>query len=67
MNPKQNDVRNLLRWVYPPLKGAQMEEKTFRSFRKLKFFIENGLNWVGMGPFGLKMGRIDVESSQESF
>ena len=67
MNPKQNDVRNLLRWVYPPLKGVQMMEKRLRSFGKLTMFIKNDSNWVGMGPFGLKMGRIDVESSQESF
>ncbi len=67
MNPKQDDVRNLLRWVYPPLKGVQMEGKRLRSFWKFKIFIKNGSNWVGMGPFGLRMGRIDVESRQESF
>ena len=61
MNPKQNDVMNPLRWVYPPLKGIQMEEKTLRRFLSLR------LNGVRMGPFGLKMGRIDIESSQEAF
>ena len=32
-----------------------------------KIMLENELNWVGLGPFGLKMGRIDIESSQEAF
>ena len=67
MNLKQNDVRNPLRWVYPLLKGAKMEEKRLRSFLKFMFFVENVLNWVGMGPFGLKMGRIDIESTQGAF
>ena len=67
MNPKQNDVMNPLRWVYPPLKGVQMEEKTLQSFWNFRFFVESGSNWVDMGPFGLKMGRIDIESSQEAF
>ena len=67
MNPKQNGVMDLVRWAYPPLKGVQIEEKTLPSFWKYKFSIKKGLNWVGMDPFGLRMGRIDVESSQESF
>ncbi len=66
VNPKQNDVINPLRWVYPPLKGSQMEEKTLQSFWDFRFFVENGSKWIDMGPFGLKMGRIDVESSQET-
>ena len=67
MNPKQNGVMDLVRWVYPPLKGVQIEEKRLRSFRKCKFSTKKGSNLVRMGPFGLRMGRIDVESSQESF
>ena len=67
MNPKQNGVMGLVRWAYPPLKGVQMEGKRLRSFWKFKIFIKNGSNRVGMGPFDLRMGRIDVESSQEAF
>ena len=67
MNPKQNGVIDFVRWAYPPLKGVQIEEKTLRSFGKYKFSVNKGSNWVGMDPFGLRIGRIDVESSQESF
>ena len=67
MNPKQNCVMDLVRWVYPPLKGVQIEEKTLRSCWECKFSVKNDSNWVGMDPFGLRMGRIDAESSQQSF
>ena len=58
---------DLVRWVYPPLKEVQIEEKTLRSVGECKISVKNGSNWVGMDPFGLRMGRIDVESRQESF
>ena len=67
MDPKQNGVMDLVGWVYPPLKGVQIEEKTFRSFWECKCSVKKGSKWVGMAPFGLRMGRIDIESSQESF
>ena len=51
----------------PPSEGGSNGAKHASKFLESEYFIENGSNWVDMGPFGLKMGRIDVESSQESF